>query len=77
MKSTDEAEVVELVECGKGTETLRGLFVCVVAYGGDLGDGVEEEGTAVGEVSGWSGAEKRTDRTMCRLAAVSKSSVNR
>ena len=73
---TDETEVVELVECGKGTETLCGLFVCVVAYGGDLRDGVEEEGTAVGEVSGRSGEGERTDRTICRLAAVSKRSTN-
>lgn len=63
MESTDETEAVELVECGEGTEALCGLFVCVVAYGGDLGDGAEEEGAAVEGVSREQGGRKgRTGR---------------
>lgn len=56
-KSTDEAEVMELVECGECTETFSGLFVCAVAYSGDLGYGFEQEGTAVGRVSWERGRE--------------------
>lgn len=58
VESTDETEAVELVECGEGTEALCSLFVCVVAYGRDLGDGVEEEGAAVEGVSGEKGGRK-------------------
>lgn len=75
-EGTDQAVVVELVEGGQGTQTFCRLFVGMVAYGGDLGVGVEEEGAAVGGVSGERGGRERTDRKMGRLAVESKRLVN-
>lgn len=71
-EGTDQTVVVDLVEGGEGTETLCRLFVGMVAYGGDFWVGVEEEGAAVGGVSGGERGRKRTDRKMGRSVAESK-----